>query len=137
MAFTMDSFWDSLSFDGRGRDRAARPVCGSRESRQVGPFGPPALGPRGARSGHAKRPRATPDRSCGADCPSSRLRDVQCAPVHVGDPRIWRRLETMMQLTEFADIWMIRKMLLNVKQRAESLERVEVLAARLALGPQK
>ena len=37
-------------------------------------------------------------------------------------------------LIEFADIWMIRKMLLNVKQRAESLERVEVLAARLALG---
>jgi hypothetical protein len=37
-------------------------------------------------------------------------------------------------LIEFADIWMIRKMLLNVKQRAESLERVEVLAAPLALG---
>jgi hypothetical protein len=37
-------------------------------------------------------------------------------------------------LIEFADIWMIRKMLLNVKQRAESRERVEVLAARLALG---
>ena len=37
-------------------------------------------------------------------------------------------------LIEFADIWMIRKMLLNVKQRAESFERVEVLAARLALG---
>jgi hypothetical protein len=37
-------------------------------------------------------------------------------------------------LIEFADIWVIRKMLLNVKQRAESLERVEVLAARLALG---
>lgn len=37
-------------------------------------------------------------------------------------------------LIEFADIWMIRKMLLTVKERAESLERVEVLAARLALG---
>src|SRR5438132_14295685 len=65
---------------------------------QVGPFGPPALGPRSARSEHAKRPGATPYRSGGADCPGSRLRGVQRAPVHVGDPRIWswRRLETMM-----------------------------------------
>jgi hypothetical protein len=37
-------------------------------------------------------------------------------------------------LIEFADIWMIRKMLLNVKARAEALERSELLASRLALG---
>jgi hypothetical protein len=37
-------------------------------------------------------------------------------------------------LIEFADIWMIRKMLLNVKERAESLARAELLAQRLALG---
>jgi len=37
-------------------------------------------------------------------------------------------------LIEFADIWMIRKMLLNVKVRAEGMERSQVLAQRLALG---
>ena len=37
-------------------------------------------------------------------------------------------------LIKFADIWMIRKMLLNIRDRAESLERSEVLAGRLALG---
>jgi hypothetical protein len=37
-------------------------------------------------------------------------------------------------LIEFADIWMIRKMLMNVKSRAESLERSELLAGRVALG---
>jgi hypothetical protein len=37
-------------------------------------------------------------------------------------------------LIEFADIWMIRKMLMNVKDRAEALERSEILAGRLALG---
>ena len=37
-------------------------------------------------------------------------------------------------LIEFADIWMIRKMLLNVKERAESLARAQLLAQRLALG---
>jgi hypothetical protein len=37
-------------------------------------------------------------------------------------------------LIEFADIWMIRKMLLNLRDRAEALERSNVLAGRLALG---
>jgi hypothetical protein len=45
----------------------------------------------------------------------------------VGIARIWRRLETLMEL-------IVVLALLKVKQRAESLERVEVLAARLALG---
>jgi hypothetical protein len=37
-------------------------------------------------------------------------------------------------LIEFADIWMIRKMLMNVKDRAEALERSERPAGRVALG---
>jgi hypothetical protein len=37
-------------------------------------------------------------------------------------------------LIEFADIWMIRKMLMNLKGRAEALEQSELLAGRLALG---
>ena len=37
-------------------------------------------------------------------------------------------------LIEFADIWMIRKMLMNVKDRAETLAQDQLLASRLALG---
>jgi hypothetical protein len=37
-------------------------------------------------------------------------------------------------LIEFADIWMIRKMLMNLKDRAEALAQAELRASRVALG---
>ncbi len=39
-------------------------------------------------------------------------------------------------LIEFADIWMIRKMLMNVKARAEALERSELATGRVAMDRQ-